>query len=177
MGELKELYGELALPCNGAQWYAVWTKPRREKKVAEACADYNISYFLPLQESYRRYHNRVLTFTKPLFSGYLFCCCDTGGKRQLYQLGHICKFIEAKDQETFIEELSRIYNLRQKGAQLLPHTYLQRGKRVRILRGPFAGFEGKISHRKGKYRLVLNIDLIRQAVAMEIDIKNVELLE
>ncbi|MGC9338063.1 MAG: transcription termination/antitermination protein NusG [Candidatus Cloacimonadia bacterium] len=177
MEEIKELYGRLALPKNGSTWYAVWTKPRREKKVAKACVDYSISYFLPLRESCRRYHNRVLTFTKPLFPGYIFCCCDIYGKRQLYQLGHICKFIEAKDQETLVQELSRIYNLRQKGAQLFPHTYLQRGKSVRIIKGPFAGFKGKISHRKDKYRLVLNIDLIKQAVALEIDAENVELIE
>jgi transcription antitermination factor NusG len=177
MDEVQELYGELALPECEARWYAVWTKPRREKKVAEGCIDYNISYFLPLRESSHQYHNRFFTFTKPLFPGYIFCCCDIYEKRKLYQLGHICKFIEAKDQEALVQELSRIYNLRQKGAKLFPYTYLQRGKSVRIIKGPFAGFEGKISRRKDNYRLVLNIDLIRQAVAMEIDAANVELLE
>ncbi|MBC8526859.1 MAG: KOW motif-containing protein [Candidatus Cloacimonetes bacterium] len=177
LNEVVEIYGELKIPNDGTIWYAVYTKSRHEKKVAQSCMEYNISYFLPLQESVRYYKNRVVTFMKPLFSGYIFCRCNVDGKRQLYQTGHICKFLEPLDQLQFVKELQQIRGVREKGIRLFSHSYLQRGRRVRVIRGPFKNFQGKISHRKGKYKLVLNIDLIRQAVAVEIDIRDIDLVD
>lgn len=174
---IEELHGSLEIPDDDTKWYAVYTKSRHEKKVARGCIDNNISYYLPLQESVRHYKNRVVTFMKPLFSGYIFCRCNGDGKRQLYQTGHICKFIEPLDQVQFINELQQIRGVREKGFRLFPHSYLQRGRRVRVIRGPFRNFQGKISHRKGKYKLVLNIDLIRHAVAVEIDIDDIDLVD
>jgi transcription antitermination factor NusG len=175
--EVEEIYGELQIANDDTRWYAVYTKSRHEKKVAKSCKDYKISYYLPLRASERHYEHRVVTFKKPLFTGYIFCRCNGDGKRQLYQTGHICKFIEAFDQRRFIKELQQIHGIKKQGARIFSHSYLQRGKRVRVIRGPFADFEGKISHRKGKYKLVLNIDLIRQAVAVEIDARDIVLLD
>jgi len=171
--EVEEIFGKLEIANDDTRWYAVYTKSRHEKKVAKSCKDYHISYYLPMRDSERHYNNRVITFKKPLFSGYIFCRCNGDGKRQLYQTGHICKFIDALNQMQFIKELQQIYGIKRQGVQLLPHSYLQRGRRVRVIRGHFKNFEGKISHRKGRYKLVLNIDLIRQAVAVEIDTSDV----
>ncbi|MCD6101773.1 MAG: hypothetical protein J7J77_01820 [Candidatus Cloacimonetes bacterium] len=175
--EVAEIYGDLDIPNDGTKWYAIYTKPHHEKKVARSCLDYGISYYLPLQDSIRHYKNRVVIFKKPLFSGYIFCRCNVEGKRRLYQTGHICKFIDALDQMQFVKELQQIYGIKEQGTRIFPHSYLQRGRRARVIKGPFKNFEGKISHRKGKYKLVLNIDLIRQAVAVEIDARDIVLLD
>ena len=177
IADIEELHGTLDIPDDDTKWYAVYAKSRHEKKVAQGCIDYNISYYLPLQESVRHYKNRIVAFMKPLFSGYIFCRCNGDGKKQLYQTGHICKFIEPLDQIKFLKELLQIRGVKEKGFRLFPHSYLQRGRRVRVIRGPFKNFQGKISHRKGKYKLVLNIDLIRQAVAVEIDIRDIDLVD
>lgn len=174
--EVAEIYGDLDLPSDGTKWYAIYTKSRHEKKVARSCLDYGISYYLPLQDSIRHYKNRVIIFKKPLFSSYIFCRCDSKSKKDLYYTGHICKFIEAFNQEKFISELQQIYNIREKGANLLPHSFLKKGKRVKIIRGPFKDFEGKISHCKGRYKFVINLELIKQAVAVEIDTRDIYLV-
>ncbi|MBL7108207.1 MAG: KOW motif-containing protein [Candidatus Cloacimonetes bacterium] len=169
---IDEIYGELQL-SDDSKWYAVHTKSRHEKQIARKCKDYNISYYLPLKKSVRHYEHRVITFQKPLFSGYIFCKCDENKKQNLYKTGRICKFLEPTDQTQLVNELQQIYGIIEKDAEILPHNFLQRGKKVKVINGPFADFEGKISHRKGEYKLVLNIELIRQAIAVEIDSKNV----
>ena len=171
-----ELYGELKL-TEESVWYAVYTKPRHEKKVAASCIDYGISYYLPLQDSVRYYQNRVITFTKPLFSSYIFCNCSHDQKTNLYRTGLLCSFIPAPDQELLIRELKQIHNVRNEGVKLVPHKYLTRGRKVRIVRGPFKNYIGKISYKRGTYKLVLNIDLIRQAVAVEVNAEDIALVE
>ena len=171
--EVVEIYGELKIPNDDTIWYAVYTKSRHEKKIAQKCKDYDISYYLPLTKSERHYEHRVITFRKPLFPGYIFCKCDSNQKQDLYKTGRICKFLEPVDQTQLVNELQQIYGISKKSAEILPHDFLQRGRRVKVINGPFADFEGKISHRKGKYKLVLNIELIRQAIAVEIDSQDV----
>ena len=174
--EISELFGELRL-IEDSNWYAVYTRPRHEKKVAKSCIDYNISYYLPLQESVRYYHNRVITFKKPLFSSYIFCNCSHDQKIQLYRTGLLCAFIEAPDQEQVLRELKQIHEAQNEGAKLVPHKFLTRGRRVKIVRGPFKNYEGKIAYKKGSYKLILNIDLIKQAVAIEVNAKDIALLD
>ena len=174
--DIEELFGELKLTDDG-KWYAVYTKPRHEKKVAKSCIDYDISYYLPLMESVRYYQNRAITFTKPLFSSYIFCNCSYDQKIQLYRTGLLCTLIAAPDQEQLIRELKQIHYAQNEGAKLIPHKFLTRGRRVKIIRGPFKNYEGKISYRKGAFKLVLNIDLIKQSVAIEVNKKNIALLD
>ena len=174
--EIRELFGELII-IEDSNWYAVYTKPRHEKKVAKSCIDYNISYYLPLQDSVRYYQNRVITFKKPLFSSYIFCHCSYEQKIQLYRTGLLCVFIEAPDQEQVLRELKQIHDAQNEGVKLVPHKFLTRGRRVKIVRGPFKNLEGKISCRKGSYKLILNIDLIKQAVAIEVNAKDIRLLD
>ena len=107
--EIPELFGELII-IEDSNWYAVYTKPRHEKKVAKSCVDYNISYYLPLQDSVRYYQNRVITFKKPLFLSYIFCHCSYDQKIQLYRTGLLCAFIEAPDQEQVLRELKQIHD-------------------------------------------------------------------
>jgi transcription antitermination factor NusG len=55
----------------------------------------------------------------------------------------------------------------------LPHPYLKRGKKVRIVNGPLEGTEGVLIRRKNAFRLVVSIDLITRAVSVEVDASDV----
>lgn len=167
--EIKEIYGNLEISQNNCKWLAVRTKPRHEKKIARRCLKFKIPYYLPLKDSIRTYKNRIRTFRKPLFSGYIFCKCSPRDKDKIYQTGSVYIFLTPNSQEKLIKELKEIYYFSQKGVKLQEHKYLQRGQRVRVVKGPFTGCEGKITKNKGESRFVLNISLINQAVSVEID--------
>ena len=46
---------------------------------------------------------------------------------------------------------------------------LRRGRRCRVRSGPLADMEGRIERRAGRTRFVVNVDILGQAAAVEID--------
>ena len=53
-------------------WYAVFTKPRSEKKVYQRMVDQDIEAFLPLVKTIRQWSDRKKTLEIPLISSYVF---------------------------------------------------------------------------------------------------------
>jgi transcription antitermination factor NusG len=51
-----------------------------------------------------------------------------------------------------------------------PWPFVRSGQRVRIKRGALAGIEGILVERKSSWRVVLNVELLRRAVAVEVDL-------
>jgi transcription antitermination factor NusG len=46
---------------------------------------------------------------------------------------------------------------------------LEKGQRVTVTHGPLRGLEGLVQRTKGRLRVVVNVDMIQQSVAVEID--------
>ncbi len=55
-----------------------------------------------------------------------------------------------------------------------PHPYLKIGRRVRVKHGPFSGWEGTLVEKQNSRRLVITIEQIMKAVAINIDGADVE---
>jgi transcription antitermination factor NusG len=62
-------------------------------------------------------------------------------------------------------------------AKVEPHPYLKCGQQVRVLKGPLAGIEGILTRIKNQYRVVLSVDLVQKAVAVEVDLAIIQPLE
>ena len=54
------------------QWYAVYTRPRWEKKVASLLTKKKIENFCPLNKVVRQWADRKKTVYEPLFTSYVF---------------------------------------------------------------------------------------------------------
>jgi transcription antitermination factor NusG len=54
-----------------------------------------------------------------------------------------------------------------------PCPYIKIGRRVEVIAGPLKGVQGTLVQKRGRFRLVIQVDLIRQAVAVEIDASDV----
>ena len=55
-----------------------------------------------------------------------------------------------------------------------PHPYLTAGTRVRIRSGMMAGMEGVLVRTKGKYRVVVALEMIMKSVMVEVEVEEVE---
>lgn len=152
------------------RWCVVYTRSRREKKIAAQCRQFGIRHYLPLRKSVTGRRGRRYTAMVPIFSGYVFVYMDWADRRRLFQGHHIARIIDVVDQEKLLDELRDIRRVEQSGSFLHPIFKIAKGKRVRIIDGPLAGLEGKVSRIKGKDCVVLTVDIIRQAVACEIDV-------
>ena len=53
-------------------WYALYTKPRWEKKVAKNLGDKGYIVYCPLNKVLRQWSDRKKIVLEPLFKGYIF---------------------------------------------------------------------------------------------------------
>jgi len=53
-------------------WYALYTRPRHEKKVYDQLVEKGVTSFLPLIEQVRQWKDRKKRIMMPLFSSYVF---------------------------------------------------------------------------------------------------------
>jgi len=172
---------EIPIPARGdsgveANWYALYTCPRHEKRVAEQIQQRRISCFLPLYRSVRRWKDRRKELELALFPGYVFVRVALQDRFRVLQLPSVVRFVSFNGHPVALPE-AEIESLRRglEGCvRMAPHPYLQIGRRVRVRNGPMAGLEGILQRRKEGLRLVVSIEMLMRAVAVEVDEADVE---
>ena len=157
-------------------WYAVYTKSRHEKRIQERLDSQSLESFLPLYETVHRWKDRRVLVRLPVFSGYLFVRMVLAEHRKpVVTVPGVVNLVGRPGCPTPIEdheiEALRLCSVR--GQSLMPHAYLTAGRRVRVSTGPLADMEGILVRRKGKSRLILSVQLIARAVAVEVDAADV----
>jgi transcriptional antiterminator RfaH len=73
-------------------------------------------------------------------------------------------------------EIEAIRRVVEGGARVEPHPFLKCGEWVRIKCGPFMGIQGILVRKKNLYRLVLSVEMLGKAAAVEVDAFLVERL-
>ena len=152
----------------------IYTKSRREKKVAQFCESMGITYYLPLETRDHIYGRKKVTTQVPLFPGYLFCCCNNKDRYNLLRSHQIARILDVIYQQKLLNDLQKIYLAQFAEMDLRPCQHLQKGRKVRILSGPLSGYEGILKRNKNKKRLILNVEFINCAASIEVDQKNIE---
>jgi transcription antitermination factor NusG len=109
------------------------------------------------------------SFFSPLFTGYVFCVATPPLASTLRQNRYVANLLAVVDQAQLIQQLRQIRLALDAGDELEVLPYLEVGKPVRVSQGPLKGLEGVISRIKGKTRIVINVDMIRESVAVEVD--------
>jgi transcription antitermination factor NusG len=154
------------------RWYAVHTRSRHEKQVARQLTEKRIEAFLPLRTEVHRWRDRYKKVEVPLFSGYLFVQLAHEPLRRLsvLQTPGVVRIVGfgKRDEPVPDEQIEAIRRVVESDVLLHKHRYLRVGQRVKILSGALAGVEGVLKRIKGHDRLVINVEPIRQAVAVEI---------
>ena len=158
------------------QWYAVQTRPRHEKRVAEQLRSNLMEAFLPVHRCRHRWKNGVLADVEfPLFPGYLFARAPLHERIRLLQLPCIVGLAASTAHPTAIPD-QEIEMLRQLTDvfRAEPHPFLNVGDPVRVVAGPLAGLEGILTRRKQEFRLVLSVQIIMRSVAIEVSEFDIE---
>ena len=173
--------GSKAAPCRDAaaeaNWYALYTCPRHEKRVAEEIEQRHIACFLPVYRSVRRWKDRRKELDLALFPGYVFVRIALQDKLQVLQVPGAVRLVTFNGRPAALpeQEIECLRN-RQSNSKIEPHPYLRVGRRVRVRSGPLQGLEGIIRRSKDKCRLVFSLDLIMRSVAVEVDEADVDLV-
>jgi transcription antitermination factor NusG len=156
------------------RWWVAHTKARCEKAFAFDLLARRIAYFLPMVERVRFSGGRRRHALMPLFPGYVFF---RGGREDRYRAlitDRLCQVIDVVDQERLARELAHLARALSAAVPLDPYPFAAVGRRCRVAAGPLRGVEGVVVRREGTDRLVLEVAMLGQGAAMEID---AELLE
>jgi transcription termination/antitermination protein NusG len=157
------------------RWYAVYTCANREKRAASEISRRSVESFLPLYRTARRWSDRRVQIEVPLFAGYVFVHLALCDRLKVLQVPGVVRLVGFGGLPAALSD-EQIDTLRAglKGLRPEPHPFLTVGRRVRIKGGPLAGMRGVLLRRKGRFRLVISIDLIQRAIAVDADLADVE---
>ena len=151
-------------------WWCVYTISRREKDLMRRLVALEIGHFGPtVPKRYRSPSGRLRTSYIPLFPNYVFMFGDEQARYHAMTTNCISKCNRVNDSEQLVRDLRQLRNVIDSGIALTPEAKLNRGDRVRVRTGPFAGYEGNVVRREGKTRLLLSIQFLEQGVSMEMD--------
>ena len=160
-------------------WFAVHTRSRAEKAVADHLARKELEVFLPLVTRWSRWKDRKKAVDWPLFPGYCFARFDPTGQLAVLASPGVVNIV------TFAGELASIPDEQIEGVRTLvsselqydPAPFIREGDAVAVVSGPLAGVVGRLVRKGQRARLVLSIDLIGQAVSAEVDAADVRALD
>ena len=157
-------------------WFAVFTAPRHEKRVAEHCGIRGIENFLPLFQRQRQWKDGSKGLLQlPLFSRYIFVQIGCGGRVSVLGLPGVISIVGSARNSWPIPD-SYIRFLREGLSQrkIEPHPYLTTGVKVRIRSGTMVGMEGVLVRQKNNFRVVVTIELIMRSVRVEVAVDEIE---
>lgn len=134
-------------------WYAVYTRVRWEKKVAELLTKNKIENYCPVNRTQRQWADRKKIVNEPLFTSYVFVRTTEQEHNSLKRIDGVINLvywlgkpaiIRDAEIEVIREFLNDYSNVK------LEKTAVSINDRVRIISGPFVNQEGQVVSVKNK---------------------------
>lgn len=157
------------------KWYAVYTKSRWEKKVAEQLEKLNIENYCPLNKVVRKWSDRKKVIEEPLFTSYVFVKINEKQMNSLRSVFGLVNFVYWLGKPAVIQdsEIDLIKNfLKNHNDIKIEQAHLNIHDKVRVIDGPFEEMEGSIVAIKKRFVKVL-IPSLRFFMTAEIEIESI----
>jgi transcription antitermination factor NusG len=136
-----------------------------------------IENFLPTVTKWSRWKDRKKKIDWPLFPGYCFGRFEPANALSVLKCTGVVNIIsfEGKPAPIPAYELDSIRMLVSSDFQFDPCPLVQEGQMVEVVNGPLRGVVGRLARKDAaKARLVLSVDLIGQAVSVDVDAADVK---
>jgi transcription antitermination factor NusG len=158
-------------------WFAVWTRSRHEQVVREQLVTKRIDAFLPTIARWSRWKDRKKKIDWPLFPGYCFARFDPEDALAVLKCSGVVNIVSFEGKPAPIPdyELESIRMLVTSDLNFDPCPLIKEGTMVEVTHGPLRGVVGRLMRKDhARARLILAVDLIGQAVSVEIDAADVK---
>jgi transcriptional antiterminator NusG len=157
-------------------WYAVWTRSRHEQVVREQLERKGLEAFLPTFTKWSRWKDRKKQVDWPLFPGYCFVRFDGADRLSVLKCTGVVNIVSFDGDIAPIpeHEIESIRRLLESDLQFDSCPMIREGMTVEVTHGPLKGVVGRLVRKGAHARLVLSVDLIGQAVSVEVDASDVK---
>jgi len=158
-------------------WFAVWTRSRHEQVVRAQLETKHIDAFLPTITRWSRWKDRKKKIDWPLFPGYCFARFDPDHALPVLKCSGVVNIVSVEGKPAAIPdyELESIRTLVASDLTFDSCPLIKEGMMVEVTHGPLRGVIGRLMRKDNeRARLVLAVDLIGQAVSVEVDAADVK---
>jgi transcription antitermination factor NusG len=142
------------------KWYAIYTRPRWEKKVNLLLSEKGVESYCPLNKVKRKWSDRFKTIEEPLFKSYVFVKVDDGEKTIVRMTSGVINFVYWNKKPAIIKEkeIQTIKRFLDEHENIQVYAKdIKLNDRVRITTGLLMDQEGEV------------VDIRRKAVRVAID--------
>lgn len=149
------------------KWFAVYTKPRNEKKVFERLVEKGIETFLPLQKRLKQWSDRKKMVDEPLFRSYIFVHITPKQYFDVLNTMGVVRYVTFERKAVAIPE-KQIEQIKQLLVQDIEieavEGYIEPGTKVEVRFGSLQGVEGELVEHAGRKKVVIRIDHISHSL-------------
>ncbi len=161
-------------------WYVLHTKSRFENVVHEGLLKKHIEVFLPKITVQSKRRDRRKMIRVPLFPGYVFVKTNLHPHHHLevVKTAGAVRLIGSKKGPVPVPD-ETIDSLKIMVSTDFPVTTgqrLQKGDRVMVVSGPFAGVVGTFVRYRGQGRVIVNVEALGQYAGVEVSYDDIEIL-
>lgn len=149
-------------------WFAVYVKPKHEKKVSAVLQGKGYQALLPTYTHRVRYNK---TFELPLFPSYVFCRMEPQNRLPVISTPGVFSILgNGHGPEPIADdEIEGVTRLLQSASGPRPWPYVMPGQEVLVESGPFRGVRGVVTDTTDGKWLVISVNLLQRSVAVRID--------
>ena len=158
------------------RWYAVWTRSRHEQVVRTQLDEKHVTAFLPTMTRWSRWKDRKKQIDVPLFPGYVFARFEPGERLAVLKCSGVVSIVSFNGEPAPVPD-HEIESIRTLVASTLPYDpcpTIKTGTLVEVSHGPLKGVIGRLTRKGTQSRLILSVDLIGQAVSVQVDAADVK---
>jgi len=152
-------------------WFAVYTKPRWEKKVFSSLQEKGLECYCPLNKVRKKWSDRVKTIEEPLFKSYVFVKIEPDQQTEVRMTNGVVNFVYWQGKPAMIreKEINTIRRFLNEYENVQAHPVeLKADQKVRIYAGVLMDHEARVLKVKGNqvevmieslgYKLVASVD-------------------
>jgi len=158
------------------QWYALYTRPRWEKKVADLLEKKKVEVYCPLNKVQKQWADRKKTIYEPLFTSYVFVFVSPEEHLKIKQTDGVVSFVYwlSKPAEIRQEEIDTIKRfLNEYENVMLEKMAVKLNDPVRIINGPLMMWEGNVIEVRTN-TVKITLPSLGQTLVAEIRKENIE---
>lgn len=156
------------------RWFAVYTKYKCEKFVAEHLQKKGITAYIPIIVKRKRYQRKIKQYQVPLINCYVFVFIEKSQYVQTLETEYVLKFLRhGRDllsiPQAEIDILKRVVG-EVEDLELTPlSNSVKEGDLVEVISGQLIGLKGRVVSQEGKHSFIIDLETIGYQLRMQVE--------
>jgi transcription antitermination factor NusG len=160
---------------NGKKWYALYTKPRWEKKVSKVLEQKGIECWCPVRKVVKQWSDRRKMIEEPLFTSYVFVNIQDNEKTPVLMTDGILNFVYYLGKPAVIRDeeinlIKRYLDEKEATVSVQSLTSLDENTRIKVNHGVFMDTTGTVL-KGGKKKVFVKLESLDQVMIVEFPIE------